>query len=868
VKASDIYLGYTGDASMDVQSLGSVEVATMNVAGGRVVGTTQEASNASLNIDAGGKVTLDGRAGSAALAVGYYAGAVGQVNVTGAGALLNVLGANHISLGTYNSSVANSPSGSGSMTVSQGALANANEIRVGNTGSGALNVSNAGSINVGETLSVGDGAVVGTIAEAGFGVVNIGVTGTINVAGTGLAAGVAAVTAGSFVGATGIINVIGSHALLNLNGHDLRLGTNSGTPSSSGAGSLTTSFGGLVEAGTIVVGDTGTGSFTADIGGASATAVDVGAQAGAQGNIVLTSALTGLGINALTIGDQGIGRVAATAGANLASHGAAIIGNAAGSDGQLAVTGGAHFRTQTLIDGDSGTGALTVSGGATAEIVNAATIGFGGSGGAGIGNLGIGAGGTVTVDGAGLATGAAAVSVGDFANATGIITVSGSHALLNVGTHDIRLGTNAGSPASSGAGFLTATLGGLVEAGTIVVGDTGTGLFSANIGGASATAMDVGSQATGQGSVLLTGAITGLGLNALTVGDHGYGKVTVTNGANLVVHGNVVLGNAAGATGQAAIAGNAYFQANTLTVGGGGSGAFSVDSGAVLNALTIATIGATGVLTLQGGKVASAQLANQGNISGSGTVNAPLANNGVMTASGGALTVNGAISGTGILAMAANSELVVGAVGAGQGFAFAAPGGVLELTSLAATNASVIAGFGAGDQIQVVTASSIATSFNATTDALTITAGTASHTFQVTGAHTGADFTSSVVGVDTVLAANQTINLGTGPHLLYLGAASTNDTVVALVLPSAGTSNFLDIFNYGGGDVLDFRAALAGTTWGGTAGTVGNYLSVATSANSAVISLSATSGGTGVGIVKLENSGPMTLSQVLAHATT
>ncbi|MGA9868735.1 MAG: hypothetical protein WBQ75_20095 [Acetobacteraceae bacterium] len=869
VTAGILNVGGTGIGSADVQSGGGAAVNQIEVGGGEIVGTSTYAGQGSLNIGAASTVTVAGvgLGSAAAVAVGYFGGADGQVNVAGAGALLNVEGANYISLGTYNGTV-NSTSGNGGMTVSQGAVANANQIQVGNTGSGALNVGGGGNINVGETLSVGDGTAVGAVAEAGFGVINIGATGTINVAGTGLAAGVAAVTAGSFIGATGIINVTGSHALLNLNGHDLRLGTNSGTPSSSGAGSLTTSFGGVVDAGTIVVGDTGVGSFNADIGGASATALDVGAQASGQGNIVLTSALTGVGVNALTIGDQGLGRVAATAGANLVVYSTAIIGNAAGSDGQLAVTGGAHFRTYSLIDGDSGTGALTVSGGATAEIINAATIGFGGSGGAGIGNLGIGAGGTVTVDGTGLATGTAALSVGDFANATGIITVSGSHALLNVGTHDIRLGTNAGTPSSSGTGILTASLGGVIDAGTIVVGDTGTGVFSANIGGASAAAVDVGAQATGQGSVLLTGALTGLGLNALTIGDQGYGKVTMTNGANLVVHGNVVLGNAAGATGQAAIASNAYFQANTLTVGGGGSGAFSVDSGAVLNALTIAAIGATGVLTLQGGKVAAGQVANQGNISGSGTVNAPLANNGVMTASGGALTVNGAISGTGVLAMGANGELVVGAVGAGQGFAFTAPGGVLELASLAATNASVIAGFGAGDQIQVVTASSIATSFNATTDALTITAGTASHTFQVTGTHTAADFTSSVVGVDTVLAANQTINLGTGPHLLYLGAASTNDTVVAPVLPSAGTSNFLDIFNFGGADTLDFRAALAGTTWGGTSGTLGNYLSVATSANSAVISLSATSGGAGVALVKLENSGPLTLSQVLAHATT
>ncbi len=861
--------GYGVNGVFNVSNGGSVEVGTrLGIGQGGTIGTLALGGVGAVNIGAGGTIQVDATAiaaNQAAIFVGDFAGAQGSVNVGGAGAVLNV-GTQMVRLGTSNSGVANSSSGAGALSVSQGGVVNAGSIGVGYTGQGSLSVSNGGSVAIGTALNVGQGLLVGTLQSAGFGVVDIGAGGTINVAGTGLAAGVAAVTAGSYLGATGIINVSGSQAILNLNGHDLRLGTNSGTPSLSGAGSLSTTFGGEVFAGTIVVGDTGIGSFNANIGGASASVMDVGAQGGAQGNINLTSAVTGVGLNTLTIGDQGLGRVADTAGANLVAHLTTTIGNAAGSDGQLAVTSGAHFRTQTLIDGQSGTGALTISGGATGEVFNAATIGFGGAGGAGLGSLGIGVGGTLTVDGTGLGAGVAAVSVGAFANAIGLVSVTGSQAVLNAGTHDIGLGTNIGNAASSGTGILTAALGGEVFAGTIVVGDTGTGVFSANIGGASASAIDLGAQATGQGSMLLTGGVTGVGLNALTVGDKGYGKVTVTNSANLVVHGNVVLGNAAGATGQVAIASNAYFQANTLTVGGSGSGALSVDSAAVVNALNAATIGATGALTLQGGKLASAQLTNQANIAGSGIIIAPLVNNGVVTSTAGLLSMNGAISGTGVLAMTSNSELVVGAVGAGQQFAFSGPA-VLQLGNLAGTSAGVIAGFGVGDQIQVVTAGSISTSFNSATDALTITTGAASQTFQVTGAHTAADFASTVVGVDTLLAANQTVNLGTGPHLLFLGGSSTGDTIVAPALPAAGTSNFLDISGYGGTDTLDFRAALAGTTWDGSNSTIGNYLSVGTSGNSAVISLSQTSGGPGTALVKLENSGPMTLSQVLAHAT-
>ena len=522
--------------------------------------------------------------------------------------------------------------------------------------------------------------------------------------------------------------------------------------------------------------------------------------------------------------------------------------------------------------GRSGTGELTVNTGGTVAVNTAIAVGegevIGPNSEAGFGVVNIGAAGTVTIAGTGLAAGAAALTAGNYAGATGIIKVSGKAAVLNAGTHDIRLGTNTGNPASSGDGLLSVSNGGLVFAGTIVVGDTGTGDFTANIGGALATALDDGAQAGSQGNILLTGPTTGLGLNALTVGDKGLGHVAVTGGANLVVHGTVTVGNAVGATGYIALATGGHLFAQGLIDGGNGTGALTVDSASVLSITNGLTVGPTGALSLQGGNINAGQIVNNAHIAGAGAISTlGMTNNGVATAAGGLLAIAGPVTGTGVLAIAPNGALEVRGTGAGQVFGFAAPGGVLQLDNFVATGAGAITNFAPGDQIRIATAGNVSTSFNAATDALSITAAGSTHSFQMTGAHSAADFTSAVVGVDTVLAANQAINLGTGPHFLYLGAASTNDTITAPTPSVGATPNFVDIFNFAATDKLDFTAALGSTNWNGNAATVGNYLSVATSGNNAVISLSATSGGAGVAIVTLENSGPKTLAQVLAQAT-
>jgi beta-glucanase (GH16 family) len=89
------------------------------------------------------------------------------------------------------------------------------------------------------------------------------------------------------------------------------------------------------------------------------------------------------------------------------------------------------------------------------------------------------------------------------------------------------------------------------------------------------------------------------------------------------------------------------------------------------------------------------------------------------------------------------------------------------------------------------------------------------------------------------------------------------------VIPAAGngveafTSNILAM-----GDTLNLTTALAATNWNGSASTLSNYLKVTDSTHAATLSLSATSGGSGVVIATIDGATTATLSSLLAHSIT
>jgi serralysin len=121
-------------------------------------------------------------------------------------------------------------------------------------------------------------------------------------------------------------------------------------------------------------------------------------------------------------------------------------------------------------------------------------------------------------------------------------------------------------------------------------------------------------------------------------------------------------------------------------------------------------------------------------------------------------------------------------------------------------------------------------------------------------------------GNDTISFAGSlnTINAGAGTNTL--NDSGSNNTIV---MPRSG-KGFDNVFGYvlQNGDTLDFRAALADTSWNGSQATLENFLHVAASGADAIISLSKTSKGAATHIANLEGAGQVMLSTLLAHSIT
>ena len=134
----------------------------------------------------------------------------------------------------------------------------------------------------------------------------------------------------------------------------------------------------------------------------------------------------------------------------------------------------------------------------------------------------------------------------------------------------------------------------------------------------------------------------------------------------------------------------------------------------------------------------------------------------------------------------------------------------------------------------------------------------------------------------TVSQSQVSIAATAGSHLLFLSGSGDvvslsggTDTVTdsgggnTYILPAAGkgtdvfTSNILTI-----GDTLDLKTALAATKWTGSASTLSKFLTVTDSAQGATLSISATSGGSGVAIAAIHGATTANLTSVLAHSIT
>jgi fibronectin-binding autotransporter adhesin len=512
---------------------------------------------------------------------------------------------------------------------------NSNEIRVGENGTGTLTVTDGGSVsstNNGAYFWVGYGATgTGTVTVSGVDasgarstittlnrtyIGNAG-NGTLNILDGGLFSSEYTMQIGELLNSVGLTEVSGVNAAtgdrstLNIVNNVLWVGDG-------GNGTLNVKDGGLVDVNTsFVVGGV--------VGGQGLAVVDgVNQPSGIRSEITA---------NDVTVGNQSQGELDITNGGLVSATSYIDMGEYANVVGVINVDGvapGANIRstltTSNNIDvGWLGTGTLNVSNGGAANDVQ----GF-------IGYL-AGSHGTATIsgqDGNGNAstwTNSSDLVIGQ--DGTGTLNVTDGGVVSNAVGY---IGADAGSVGTvtvSGRGGNGAASS-WANAGSLLVGDSGTGTLIIEDGGAvsagdiSYVGRDVGSQ----GTVTVSGqdangnASTWTNSSDLVIGQFGTGSLTIMDGG-VVSDATGYIGASGGRTGTATVTGiggngaaSSWNNSGDLNVGDGGTGTLNVQAGGTVNVTGNLSVGFDGTGTLNitnGGKVVSG-LGAIGNGAGSG----------------------------------------------------------------------------------------------------------------------------------------------------------------------------------------------------------------------------------------------------------
>ncbi|SHO67718.1 autotransporter-associated beta strand repeat-containing protein/T5SS/PEP-CTERM-associated repeat-containing protein, partial [Pseudoxanthobacter soli DSM 19599] len=330
-------------------------------------------------------------------------------------------------------------------------------IRVGDAGTGTLEVTAAGKVTGGGSVEVGSQAgSIGTLTVSGSGSqMNAGSftvgrygSGSLTVSDGGLVTSGSGYL-GSEAGSTGTATVTGSGSIWNLGNSSLNVGR-------SGSGTLLVSAGGVVTSGT---------GYIADNSGSTGSATVTGS--GSHWN---------LGTNSLYVGDSALSASLTISAGGRVTSGSSELASDNGDLGSVTVTGAGStwtLGTATLTVGYSGLGTLLVEDGASL-ITGTGRIGYSS-----------GAVATATVTGADSSWAAEALYVGDSGTGTltiadgGVVTAdsaemgrysaTGNGTIVVTGTGSrLDLGTGTLTVANIGSGTLSVGDGGVVVAGQIV----------------------------------------------------------------------------------------------------------------------------------------------------------------------------------------------------------------------------------------------------------------------------------------------------------------------------------------------------------------------------------------------------------------
>jgi T5SS/PEP-CTERM-associated repeat protein len=310
-------------------------------------------------------------------------------------------------------------------------------------------------------------------------------------------------------------------------------------------------------------------------------------------------------------------------GLNILSGANTSIGRATGASGTLHVSAGTFNMSGSIDIGDSGIGAMNVTGGgdvmSSGSNIGQFSGGVGHATVSGVGsnwtissNINVGLSGDGTLD----ITNGSAVSVGGIANVgpNGQITMDGTATLLS-STFAIDVGSGAG-----GTGEMTVTGGARVVTYTGAVGSHTPGSIGTLVlDGTDASGNpsswlaeygpNIGLSPTSQGSIsILNGALLRT-INSMNLGEAGSGQVVVdgTDGMgnpSLMDIGTLNIGYLASATGQLTARAGGRIEANQLVVGVAGTGNLAIESGGSVVVSGNTTVGVGSQINISNGSFA------------------------------------------------------------------------------------------------------------------------------------------------------------------------------------------------------------------------------------------------------------------------
>jgi T5SS/PEP-CTERM-associated repeat protein len=438
----------------------------------------------------------------------------------------------------------------------------ANNLAVGQNGTGSLAIQSGGTVissfgavgnlpgSQGTVVVTGTGSswnnITGVVVGGlGTGTLTIQNGGTVNSAGGG--------SVGSSAGSLGTVTVTGAGSAWNNSpGGGLNIG-------SFGSGTLTIANGGTV---------TNTTAVTANIGNG----------AGSQGAVTVTGAgSTWSNSSGVNIGNGGRGTLTIADGGTV-TDGAGAIGGAPGSQGVVTVTGAGSTwtNTATLLVGGNANGTLTIAAGGTVTSVGGAI---------GIGGAGFGSQGTVLITGqgsgwssspgieVGTLGGTGALTIADGGAASGPIFIASTAG--SIGT--VNIGAAAGSPAVAPGTLNSASVAFGDGTGSLNFNHTSTNyVFAPTISGngavnvlAGVTTLTASNTYTGAttingGGLIVNGSIASSSLTTVNSGAALLGSGTV--GSTVVNTGGFLVPGPVGTPGAMTVSGNLAFQSGALYV--------------------------------------------------------------------------------------------------------------------------------------------------------------------------------------------------------------------------------------------------------------------------------------------------------------